>query len=333
MAFSLKKKGQETEGVQNAEAQDGANQTASASASTESTQTSTKKKKKDDYSYIIKNKRVRTEAKHRKAITIATIIIIILLLISAIVTAIFMLAEQMRFNVFVDNGGSKVMSLSHTSDLANPTEMLELTTPGSLDNTTLAKGFSQVNTPTIEELLEEIVNGDGMQSTSDDKHIASSFYLINNTDEYQPYVEFLNIKNDVNNLASAMRVMIVRNGEIEIYAQATSSGEAEKAVPLQNNVYSELKLTVSTTPDGTNRYVLTEPTDGNAENEPWYATKFHSEDYVFYNTDKVLAPGEVVKYSVIIWLEGNDPDCTNEKLQSTIYLDLGFEQVTPTVND
>ncbi len=292
------------------------------------------KKQQSDYSYVIKNRRVRTAAKHRKIVTVVSVVLAILLCLSGLVTAIFMVAEENTFNVFVSNhDGIQSMSLSHSADLSNPTEVLELHTPGRIDNTTLAKGHQQVDTPAIEELLETIVNNDGMQSTADDKHIASTFYLINNTDKPQPYVEFLQIKNDTKDIASALRVMLVRNGEIMVYAKKKANGEPEMVVPLQNNVYPKLNLTISETEDGKNLMTLVKPEKDEDDVEPWYAEPFYSDEYVFYNTSTVLQPGEAVKYSVILWLEGWDEDCNNDRLQGTIFLDLGFQQLNAEVTE
>lgn len=274
-------------------------------------------KKKGDYTYVIKNRKARRETKHRKAVTITAIILLILLAISGIIYGAITAVELNSFKVFVDSSGNKVLSLAEHSDFNNASEVLEITGPGTMDNTTLASGMNQVDSVSIEDKLLSIITGDGTQCTDEDSFIAASFYLKNTTNEVQNYSEFLRIKSVTKNIDAAVRVMLVREFDIFVYAKPKADGSNEKVVPLEKNDYY--------------RIVVTEDAEGNKKldtinDEIWYAENFYDDDYIFYNTGLTLQPGEIRKYSILLWIEGWDADCTDDKLHGTVALDFGFEQ-------
>ena len=38
-------------------------------------------------------------------------------------------------------------------------------------------------------------------------------------------------------------------------------------------------------------------------------TPFESEDTVYESVNENFNPGDVIKYTLVIWIEGNDPEC------------------------
>ncbi len=71
--------------------------------------------------------------------------------------------------------------------------------------------------------------------------------------------------------------------------------------------------------------VLTTYAKANADGEPEYGTiPFFSEDKVMIDRIEDVQPGQVEKFTIVIWLEGDDPDCTDEIKGGFVRFSLDF---------
>lgn len=68
-------------------------------------------------------------------------------------------------------------------------------------------------------------------------------------------------------------------------------------------------------------------TDGVEGPEPG-TTAFQTGNTVVKRIIENFAPGDVTKYTVVIWLEGNDPDCTDKILGGEFKIDMVMEVVS-----
>lgn len=67
-------------------------------------------------------------------------------------------------------------------------------------------------------------------------------------------------------------------------------------------------------------------TDGGEGPEPG-TTAFMSRTTVVKDRINDLAPGEMTKFTVVIWLEGNDPECVDKILGGEMKLDMSLEVI------
>ena len=67
-------------------------------------------------------------------------------------------------------------------------------------------------------------------------------------------------------------------------------------------------------------------TDGIEGPEPG-TTAFQSESTVVRRTIENFAPGDVTKYTVVIWLEGPDPDCVDKIIGGQFKIDMAMTVV------
>lgn len=284
----------------------------------------------DKYKYVINNAKARRAAKYRNVVVITAICVVVVLIIAAIVFGAYTMVQVNSFKVFVDTEGNQILSLSTDKNFSPPndgSQILNVSGPEHMDNTTLASGLSQVDTPTIEDRLETIINTDGFECDDNDSFIASTFYLKNVTSEQQMFTEKLVLKEVSQNIDAALRVMLIRNNEIHVYGkydidEQTGEKIPVKVVPLPNEtVYPKLSIKEYTL-DGSTVYRL-EKSD---KKEMWYAEDFYNSSDIFNNENITLQPSESIRYTFIIWLEGWDKDCTDDKLYGTIKMDLSFIQ-------
>lgn len=300
-----------------------------------------------DYKYVIENQKVRRQAKHRKVVSIVGVVLLIAIAAIGIFYGAYTAVEINSFKVFIDSSGSKVLSLSSNSTFAYGTEQLEIGGPDVMDNTTLASGKSLINATPVQDRLAEILEMESFNSAKTDKFIAATFYLKNVTNNSQQYNEVMNLRSSTLNLETAIRVMLIRKRssvdyyEVEVYAKydindkyepkyaedgVTVINEDEKlipepVVPLEKSVYGKLSMKTVIDGEGKEKVEVTQNND-----KVWLASDFFSDEHIFYNKGFDLAPLETVKYGIIIWLEGWDKDCVDDKLAGTIRMDFAFEQ-------
>ncbi len=114
-----------------------------------------------------------------------------------------------------------------------------------------------------------------------ENYLAYTFYLTNNGKETLDLESTLKFTGIAKNADEALRVMIYRNGEPTIYAQKNRDGS-----PLEEIVNFEF-------------------VEGNDD--------LNLNDYVLLNDlTENIAPDETIKYTIVTWIEGNDPECLND---------------------
>ncbi len=122
-------------------------------------------------------------------------------------------------------------------------------------------------------------------SHNGDSYIAYTFYLINSGDDTITYEGDMSIENVTNNVDEAIRVAVFINGERTIYGKTKSNGSGK---------------------------------EGDCDSE------FASSTKVMKTEHEGFAPNAKDKYTVVIWLEGNDPDCTDDLIGGTLKLGMDF---------
>ena len=121
-------------------------------------------------------------------------------------------------------------------------------------------------------------------NNSGDNYIAYTFYLFNSGIENLDYSMKFEIENTSNHLDEAIRIRLYTNDSLVTYAK-------------KNSVSGEAE-------GGT--------------------TAFESNKYVVSNTVTDFEPDEYTKYTIVIWVESDDPDCTNDKIGGAITLSISF---------
>ena len=117
---------------------------------------------------------------------------------------------------------------------------------------------------------------------SKDNYVAYTFYL-QNTGAVEVPVEYaINISNITNDLDEAIRIRLYVDGEYTNYAKVKSDG--------------------------------TGPERGTQE--------FYNASTAVYRRIENFAPQETIKFTVVMWIEGNDPDCVDWLLGGKLKADM-----------
>ena len=152
----------------------------------------------------------------------------------------------------------------------------------------MSHNSSQLNAKISEEMTN--IAGETIPSnvdTIDGEHngtdyIAYTFYLQNAGEVEVAYDSQINVSDITQSLDEAIRIRLYVDGNPTTYAKTRSDGGGP---------------------------------------EP-RTTEFYSASVVAKDRIDKLAPGEVTKFTVVIWIEGNDPDCIDWLIGGKLKLDM-----------
>ncbi len=267
------------------------------------------KSQQGQYEYVIKRKNVRIATRRRTIILIMIIFILISILITGAIYGILSFIEFNTFRISVDRSGTTFLSLSESYDFTNPTNVLSVKGPREMDNI----AFEMLP---IDDFLAREGNHNG------DSYIATSFFLMNSGANALEYAETIKLTHSYRNLDAAVRILVIKT----LYVQ-DSLGNLEPGLP-EYRVYAKLGS------NGEPEYVsggdhvipdyVTNPNRGDNYGEPWLTIPFLSSTSVVENFYYPMDPGEKIRYTIVVWLEGTDPDCVDDILGGKVTLDIKF---------
>lgn len=140
--------------------------------------------------------------------------------------------------------------------------------------------------------LPENIDTEGDGAHNGDNYIAYTFYIENQGDLVFNYWYSVTIDDVIQNVDEAARVMIFVNGERTVYAKANSrSGEPETGTK---------------------------------------AFRKDSDGLIISEERKYLNPGDIDRMTVVIWIEGDDPDCINALIggELRMHMDISESHIT-----
>ena len=148
-------------------------------------------------------------------------------------------------------------------------------------------------------------------------YMAYTFQLTNNGSETVDYTSELRAVRAAKSADEGCRIMIYRNGEPTVYAKenkglTTEDGEPEpferifkKVIP-ENYEAPDADAIEAAANDPQNKTPV-EVTDEEIEIQA-----FEDDNCVFSNTREGLEPGDTDKYTIVVWMEGEDPECIDD---------------------
>lgn len=230
-----------------------------------------------------------------------------------IVLFLFSLVTQMRGH-FTINLSSDLLrenfTLSETKDFQETTMHL------------FANPAIDVPCISISDLHEDVNDVDGQHNEAG--YFAYTFYIRNEGEEAVDMEWDLSINSESMELGEAVWVMFFEDDKMRIFAKARDDG-TEEAMPYYDDnrrgylvrplvdyaVYpDEIYQVVAETQTVTYYRVVPE--------------KFEDDDRIISGIHMGVEPEEVHKYTVVMWLEGDDPDCTDALIGGHLGVDMTF---------
>lgn len=228
------------------------------------------------------------KVKKREAlIRILTIILVLMLLFLSLMFACSSYVNKAGdFTVTMDKDAYNMgITLSEKADFMQSSRFL-----------TGEKCVDMLDT-TLEWLPDDLDDIDGSHNNSNGQSfLAYTFYVKNGGTVDVKYEAEILIDAVSLGVDEAMRVMVFRNGEPTIYAKPQKGTTDKREENLDDN--------------GVSRY----PIDKN----------FVSSTKVMENKVDLFKAGDIDKYTVVVWLEGWDPECVNKILEGEIKMSMKF---------
>lgn len=137
--------------------------------------------------------------------------------------------------------------------------------------------------------LPENLDTEAEGSHNGDNYIAYTFYIENEGKDVINYWYSIPIDDVIRDVDEAIRVMVYLNGEKNVYAKLNGRTE-----------------------------------------EPEEGTKaFYSDEIVVLESRQDFSPGDIDKFTIVVFIEGDDPDCTNALLggEMKMHMDITEEHI------
>lgn len=163
----------------------------------------------------------------------------------------------------------------------------------NLQNKTVSRRLEASTLDTMDNIsiawLPENLDTEADGGHNGENYIAYTFYIENEGEETINYWYSILIDDVILNVDEAIRVMVYLNGEETVYAKLNGVTE-----------------------------------------EPELDTKaFYSDDTVMLESRQNFIPGDIDRFTIVIWIEGDDPDCTNALLggELKMHMDITEEHI------
>jgi len=129
--------------------------------------------------------------------------------------------------------------------------------------------------------------------------LSYTFYVSNTGEETITMTARIETTGATGNLERAIRLAVIEDGALTVFAEP---------VPVSGDVW-----------------IPGEPAEPALDDDGNYPTvPFVSEKVVVEKPGQELKPDDVKRYTVLCWLEGSDPDCTNDKMESRMRATMTF---------
>lgn len=134
--------------------------------------------------------------------------------------------------------------------------------------------------------LPDSLDTEATGSHNGENYIAYTFYIVNTGTEIVNYWYEVDVDDTIKNVDEAIRIMIYHNGVPTVYAKKQRNSE---------------------------------------ESEPG-TKKFYSDSIAVLEQRKSFKPKTKDRFTVVIWIEGDDPDCKNDLLGGEIKMHMDITE-------
>ena len=183
----------------------------------------------------------------------------------------------------------------------------------------------------IYDLPAEIQTPDGEHHG--DNYFAYTFYLKNETGYTKDYRYTLFIRHSTLGIENASWIMLYHNGKQQIYAMENKAGHpecqfSEFHFPFTEQAFAPEKQEILLTSDNTGYLtddIIATHEFGSADGVLELQTiPFASDKTICSAMREGIENDEVDKYTVVIWLEGEDPECIDEIIGGELELGMRY---------
>ncbi len=169
----------------------------------------------------------------------------------------------------------------------------------------ISEKLQNVNNITLEDIDPEVDNIDGPHNG--EHYVAYTFYIKNDGKKAHSYAWYVNMTDETLGVSKAVWVMVFEDGKQVIYTRPTDEGEPEELFGFSKELsFAEQAY------DREAQYYSEYDTEAMRELHGIKTTPYANENTVAQGLVENVEPGGVHKYTIVIWVEGYDPECTDD---------------------
>lgn len=177
----------------------------------------------------------------------------------------------------------------------------------------------------ISQIPEDIDQHDGNHSET---YFAYTFYVRNEGEEAVGYEWALRQTSEYKDISRAAWIMLFEDGEMAFFAEANADGGMEALPAIGDDTRGYLGAPLSEFLKDPSQYEKIR----SVSTVDYYRAlpkTWESDTVVTTGIQPLVQPMEVHKYTVVIWLEGDDPDCTDELIGGNLGLEVYMQLIEP----
>ena len=233
---------------------------------------------------VVKADRIRNWHKMGKYIRLALLILLLVLIVIYLVLKVFF--SDGSFSVSIDNNDMLYSGLAMYESRNDPMPKRRLTAEDVqfMDNISM-------------RWLPANIDIEAEGSHNGDNYIAYTFFIENQGQLVFNYWYTVAMGDVIKNADEALRIMIIINKEKTVYA---------KASPL----------------DGSAECALYGTTRGNTCQEKTVPFRTDSDGTIILQKRANMQPGDLDRITVVVWIEGDDPECLDNLIGGQVRLDM-----------
>lgn len=201
--------------------------------------------------------------------------------------------------------------LSETEDFTNATTYL------------FAEPAVDVPCISISHLPDDLDQHDGNHSKD---YFAYTFYVRNEGQETVGYEWALRTNSESQDVSKAAWIMLFEDGQMEFFAEANDDGEVEALPAVGDDSRGYIGAPLAQYAKDPDQYELIR-TVSTVEFYRVLPKMWESDTVVTSGIQLDMAPMDVHKYTVVIWLEGDDPDCTDDLIGGNLGLEIYMQMI------
>lgn len=178
----------------------------------------------------------------------------------------------------------------------------------------------------ISDIHDDVDDVDGQHNEA--QYFAYTYYIRNEGEGTVGYDWVLEINSESSSLSEAVWVMLFEDGKMKLFAKAGEEGSAEALPSYGDNTRGYLRAPfIEDAANPQEQYEII-ATRGNLSYYRVIPYSFQSDHVITNGTMTEVEPQETHKYTVVIWLEGDDPDCTDDLVGGHLGMDMAFRLIS-----
>lgn len=176
-------------------------------------------------------------------------------------------------------------------------------------------------------------NIDEVDGSHNDNYFAYTFYLRNEGESTVGYDWELDLNSESLSLSKATWVMIFEDGKMLFYAKPDDAGGVEALPAFDDNTRGFINPPMKQFSAAPEEQYEVMAQRGNITFYRVIPKPFADDWVVARGTVEDVEPMETHKYTVVIWLEGDDPDCTDELIGGHVGMEISMKLVSEEAED